>query len=327
MESLLDMDLFLDRVKKLILPDTSQVLYQYSALHLQKIQRIKNQTLIYTHTYNAFDLAGLNLKETTINGKELTYTYDLLKRPTSLQNLSYQQDHIQYDQGSRLKHTLISDPIGTIDCEYLYDDQDHLISEKSHTQHTYSCDSLHNRISKDRSTYTSNALHQLIQNGESTFSYNTNGNLIAKQTAEQKITYHYDAHDRLIAVKSNQESRYLYDFSHRRIAKIEGNKTTRYLYVGQDEIGSIDDKGHIQELRILGQGHGAEIGASVAIELHDKILIPSHDIRGNIVCLNDQGGNPMEIYRYTAFGETEIYNPQGEKNFTHTHWQSLAFFK
>jgi RHS repeat-associated protein len=117
----------------------------------------------------------------------------------------------------------------------------------------------------------------------------------------------------LIAINSNKETRYVYDAFHRRVAKIEGNKTTRYLYVGQDEIGSIDDTGQIQELRILGQGHGAEIGATIAIELQDKIFSPSHDFRGNIVSLSDIKGNSIETYRYTAFGETTIYNAKGEE--------------
>lgn len=83
--------------------------------------------------------------------------------------------------------------------------------------------------------------------------------------------------------------------------------------MGQDEIGSVDESGSIQELRVLGLGHGAEIGASISIELKDEVYVPSHDYRGNIVCLADIEGNSVETMRYTAFGEATIYNAQGEQ--------------
>lgn len=94
---------------------------------------------------------------------------------------------------------------------------------------------------------------------------------------------------------------------------MKGNQTTCYLYVGQDEIGAMDEAGSIQELRVLGQGHGAEIGASIAIELRDKVFCPSHDFQGNIVSLTDLSGNIAEVYRYTAFGETTLYDAEGKE--------------
>ncbi len=69
-------------------------------------------------------------------------------------------------------------------------------------------------------------------------------------------------------------------------------------------IGAADEKSRIQELRVLGEGLGAEIGASVLYELNGKAYIPIHDHRGCVVTLvNLSTKKPIESYRYTAFGE------------------------
>ncbi len=63
-------------------------------------------------------------------------------------------------------------------------------------------------------------------------------------------------------------------------------------------------KGNIQELRILGEGLGAEIGSAVLYELKSKPFVPLHDHRGCVVALIDmESKKPIECYRYTAFGE------------------------
>lgn len=304
----------LDRVIALTLPDASQIAYSYDALNLKQIDRIKNQQCLYSHRYDVFDLAGLNLKSIAINQQDHLFRYDLQKRPLSIENGSFKQTHAQYDGGGRLFRYHVQDAIGSAEIRFDFDDHDHLIHEEGHAQHVYACDSLHNRLSKNQVPHVSNALHQLTHNGEDTFTYDQTGNLIAKQKDNRGDTYQYDALDRLIAVHTSQETvRYLYDAFNRRVAKIQGDQTTRYIYVGQDEIGSMDEVGNILELRILGQGHGAEIGASIAIELNNQVYQPSHDFQGNVVALADLSGHVVETYRYTAFGETTIYNSAGEK--------------
>ena len=59
---------------------------------------------------------------------------------------------------------------------------------------------------------------------------------------------------------------------------------------------------NIQELRILGNGLGAEIGAAVLLELQGKHYIPLHDHTGNVECLVDLTGNTFETYHYSAYG-------------------------
>ncbi len=303
----------LDRVRCLTLPDASQIAYTYDAMNLKEVKRVKNQQHLYTHLYDTFDLAGLPLKSTTIYQQEHTSLYDRQKRPIALESCSFKQNQAQYDQLGHLQGYDFQDSISSMQVRFAYDDLGHLISEEGHLKHLYSCDSLHNRISKNQVAHTLNGLHQLIHDGESHFTYDQSGNLKSKQKRNEITTYGYDALDRLISVKTGENTaRYIYDAFNRRVAKIINHQTLRYLYVGQDEIGAVDEADRIQELRILGQGHGAEIGASIALELQDKIFSPSHDFQGNIVSLSDSSG-PIETYRYTAFGETTLYNSAGEK--------------
>lgn len=304
----------LDRVKGLTFPDQSRVAYSYDALNLRQVDRYQKNTLLYTHRYEAFDQAGLNLKSIAINQHPLLFQYDRHKRPFSIDTAQFKQTQAIYDRGGRLRHYHLQDAIGAAHIRFDFDDNDHLVKEEGDIQHTYICDSLHNRIAKNQILHTTNGLHQLICNGESTFTYDQVGNLKSQLKGNRTTRYKYDALDRLIAVKTdNETTHYVYDAFNRRIRKDKENQTTRYLYIGQDEVGAVDKSENIQELRILGQGHGAEIGASIAIELQRNVFVPSHDFRGNVVALTDLSGQLIEGYRYTAFGETVIYNSAKEK--------------
>ena len=96
--------------------------------------------------------------------------------------------------------------------------------------------------------------------------------------------------DRLIAYDDHS---FTYDAFDRRMTRDE----KPYIWDGKQEIGSPT------ELRILGEGKGAEIGAAVLLKLDGKKYIPTHDHRGCLVALSDLDGNLIEEYAYTAFGE------------------------
>ena len=278
------------------------------------MDRHKDGQLLYFHVYDDFDKAGLSLKSTTILQDEVKRSYDLMKRPFAVESRLFKQNEVNYDPAGRLRRCRTQDPIGSYHVKLEYDDNDHLIMEEGHRTHVYACDSLHNRLSKNHVSHASNGLHQLIHNGEWTYRYDDAGNLKAKEKENETTLYRYDALDRLIAVETaGKEIHYTYDPFNRRVAKILNGQTTSFLYAGQNEIGSVNASGHIEELRVLGQSHGAEIGASIALELHGQIFAPSHDFQGNIVSLADAAGNPKETYRYTSFGEPTIYNGEGQE--------------
>jgi len=60
---------------------------------------------------------------------------------------------------------------------------------------------------------------------------------------------------------------------------------TRYLYCSNKEVGALGADAELKEFRVLGRGKGAELGASVGIELDGTLFCPIHDHRGNITAL------------------------------------------
>lgn len=77
----------------------------------------------------------------------------------------------------------------------------------------------------------------------------------------------------------------------------------------------IDEQGNFLELRVLAEGLGAEIGASLLFELYGKCFVPLHDHRGRVITLIDlETRSPAATYRYTSFGEETIegfFSPLG----------------
>ena len=70
----------------------------------------------------------------------------------------------------------------------------------------------------------------------------------------------------------------------------------------------VDTQDKIVQLRVFGQGKGAEIGAAIALELEDQIYLPIHDHSGNVAVLIDfTTKNLAEGYVYTAFGQEQRY--------------------
>ena len=136
-----------------------------------------------------------------------------------------------------------------------------------------------------------------------------------KVSGTGSTTYAYDALDRLILLKNSaQQVSYTYDDSNRRLTKTIFNqdpsggwqpiRTMRYLYQGQNEIGACNDAGEIVELRLLGNGKGAEISAAVAMEVDGNLYAPIHNHAGSVCCLIDPAtGEAIESYSYSAFGE------------------------
>ncbi len=88
-------------------------------------------------------------------------------------------------------------------------------------------------------------------------------------------------------------------------------RSEKYIWEGENEIGAVNELGEMTQLRVLGIGLGAEIGAAVAIEINEKLYAPIHDHRGNVCCLVDtDNGVPIEWYHYSAYGEIHEFSQQ-----------------
>ena len=286
---------------KLTLPDASEIDYTYHGVFLHHVARKGN-----TFTYQTRDLEGCPLElELPAKLGSVTVARDGLSRIATFRSPFYTSYFAQnaYDPVGNLLRYQYEDPLGSIKCSYAYDQLNQLISED---EHTYLCDSIHNRLEKDNALHTVNNLCQILHDGNTNYEYDLDGNLIF----DGQWHYTYDTQDRLIALeKEKQRIEYTYDPFHRRLSKTvfincKRTRYERYLWDGDNEIGAVDENGKITQLRILGEGLGAEIGAAVLYELNDKTYVPIHDHNGNVAVLIDiKSQQPVETCRYTAFGE------------------------
>lgn len=304
----------LGRPTQVTLPDNSFIAYTYDALEMKEITR-RDQYGVqkYQHQYLQHDLSGHLLQAKLVEqAGYIKYSYDLKGRTTQISAPTFNEK-------------LTYNAVGDIKCKetdtvqkFEYDPLHQLTAEPGHT---YVCDSLYNCIEKDGISRTFNSLHQLLSFGEVTYTYDANGRLTSKNDHGEVTSYSYDALDRLTSVQQgNDKYQYDYDAFNRRLGKKYYKKQAQewvlasaqtYLYQGQNEVGACDEQGKIVELRILGVGKGAEIGAAVAVELNTQIAIPIHDQQGNVVSLLDTSGVQLEKYTYTAFGEESIFDAQG----------------
>lgn len=263
-----------------ILPDSSSIEYLYSQSHLYKIIRKSPAgEPLYTHTYNVYDAIGHVVEQEMIGN---------LGKISSL-----------FDEHGR--HVQLSTPIGTEEIQE-FDNQGNVLKMARFSGvSTFSYDEEGQIIRENNHYFT------FEDHGE----YDSRGNTIKKND----LLLGYDAHDRLISIEKPRTFRqfYTYDGFHRRLSETLyfweneswHEKQKRYfLYDHQNEIGALNEKGEIVELRILRDIRNAEIGTAVALELDGKIFAPIHDLTGNLSALISLETQTIkEIYNYHAFGE------------------------
>ena len=291
----------LGRKISLTLPDKTTIFYSYDGPFLKAVS-YKD----YTHTYAKRDLDG-HIQESTLP-KGLgttTFTKDACGRLATIKSPDFSATYSSYDPNGNLESYTLSDTRGTETKHFAYDSLNQLILEN---EHTYRYDSLNNRLEKDGLIHTVNDLCQITSDGASDYTYDANGNT----TSDQTWHYTYDQLDHLISAEQDDlKIEYTYDPFHRRLTKTTISargppQTLYYLWDGENEIGAVDAEGHLVELRVLGEGLGAEIGSAVLLILEEKAYVPLHDHQGSLVALLDpETKTTQETYRYTAFGEEQ----------------------
>lgn len=307
------------------LPDKSGMRHIYHASQLVEVQRWDRQgKLRYKHSYDSFDLQGKITGMTLVGkGGKASYIYDGMGRATSIKYGAWRES-IRYDNVGNVVSTSTDNGLKITSARYRYDDLYRLVEEQSEKKHSYLYDSLGNRTEKDGKKYSINCLNELLSDTDQTYVYDLNGNPIEIHCQDGVTTFKYDTLDRLLQASCGDERVvYTYDAQHRRMSKKTLRKDPsskqwktqsdiRFLYLGQNEVGSFDADGVPLELRILGHGKGAEIGAAVAMEIKGHLYAPLHNQAGNVTALVDaETGQIAETYRYTAFGGHYIFDNLG----------------
>lgn len=278
------------KLSQLTLPDQTTVEYRYEGDYLKTVTRGA-----FTHRYDTFNLAGQCTQVTLPSSQIVTASYDKIGRIIDLDGPSLKDTNFVFDPvGNLISHTLQG-----VDKNFAYDSLYQLTSERLHS---YTSDSLNNRLSKDGILYELNSLNQIVRQGDTNYEYDLNGNLTKKITPSSITIYRYDALNRLISITQNDETyTFTYDSFNRRLTK----NNQKFFYQGLNEIGSYLDE-ELIELRILGAGKGAELGAAVLLEIDHETLIPLHDHNGNVIALLNSSGLLTASYTYSAFGEAEF---------------------
>ncbi|MCP5505507.1 MAG: RHS repeat protein [Chlamydiales bacterium] len=305
----------LGRLKELIFSDHSKVVYGYDPYHLRSVKRLDSDGVeFYEHTYDEYDKSHHLIREFYPGSiGPAHHQVDLLGRRVRTDSIYSSEIIAEIDPTGNVTKYLRDHNDQQEVIEYTYDDLDQLTSETGLFTHQYAYDAHHNRLQKDEESCEVDSLHQLLAQGETTHRYDPNGNRISTQKEAQEISYTYDALDRLTHIRSGSQAiRLSYDSWGRCLTRTyatlqEGEwnstQTEYFLYDGQNELGI-----HPHELRILGQGKGAEIGAAIAIEKGDGFYIPIHDLFGNVIASMGWDGTCYESYRHSAYGEEKIFN-------------------
>lgn len=319
---------------RMTLPDSSSVGYQYDDNFLREIQRITpSGDILYSHKYAEISEAGNPLEMTMIGecgALKFSYTANGLLESI---NSSVWNEIISRDekQPEKLLKAIQTECCFGKNLElYTYDDAEQVVNEEGLFNTLISYDSNGNRLSKNEALYEIQNINQYASriDGEdyTLFHYDLNGNLSAKLQDNLWTLYKYDGLDRLISVEKEKTSLvcFSYDAFFRRMTKTVFTwdceysqwllqSHYRYIYDDAREIGSINTLNGQTEIRILGIGYGAEIGASIALELDGYTFAPIHNHRGDICCLVDMiTGTPVEYYQYSAFGESRIFSDLGQ---------------
>lgn len=258
----------------------------------------------------------------------MRFSWDKKGRSSTIDSTYFTQEIPEdgFDAIGNLKKLIFTDVTGKESCHFKYDDLYQLTQEKGAFDHTYKNDSLHNRIEEDGLFSVHDNANKLLKNKNALFSYDKNGNVIQKIEDDKTTTYRYDALDRLIeATGDHYIASYTYDSFNRRIRKecsyldestnIWSNPhILQFIYLGDREVGALNHRQKMVEFRVIGRGKGAEIGATVAIEMNGAIYCPLHDHRGNIVAFVDAENNTViEARRYSAFGDVKKWSEEPVK--------------
>ncbi len=307
------------RKKETNLPDGSSIHYDYQKNCLEKVSRFdKEGQFLYEHKYTKFD-PNQHVEEEKLpfNLGSMQTHRDLIERPYKVTS-KYHKLELEFGATN-----LVTKQTNTLtgNKDYKYDDLSQLTKEGDKT---YDFDSLGNPKENEV-----NDLNQIVSGPDELFSYDKNGNLRERKHAK----YFYDALNRLTKISYKAEKIvFTYDPFSRLVSKevyVDNEQKSKkyYLYDQECEIGTINEAGDIEELKVLGLGVQGDIGAAIALELKGKNYIPVHDLQGNIIAILDENGLIVEKYNFNAFGEeaaSDYINPW--RFSSKRHEENLIFF-
>lgn len=301
------------RLTHLTLPDLSQIVYIYDAAFGREVRRLSPQgELLYQHTYQTYNSQGKLLKESLIGyGGEKKQTYSPLGAEIHIQT-DFLQEEIGRDEGQKIIQVKREGLLGSFDRQFSYNGRGQLICEQGEKIEEFECDSLDNRIKENQEALIYQDFNQFISFSKGCYSYDHLGILNQKIFQEKKTAL---ASNPLGQITLSGNQTFSYDAFNRLIIQRKGKESPkRFFYLMNQEIGSLNAKGEIEELRIpalIGERLSLK---SIALEIKGEVSLPIHDFAGNVAALIDPLTHQIkEHYLYNAFGKEKIIDQQGKQ--------------
>lgn len=227
----------------------------------------------------------------------------------------------QYDELNRLISSESQNGKVKAKSFFSYNDLSQLLSEKGIENNVYTCDSLDNKTSINGIKCIYNSLNQLISHSTTQYFYDLQGTLKTKLSDQERTCYESNILSEIQKIEKFDKTKllFLHDPIGRRQVKqhtdAKGKKiisSEKYVYFGNQEVGMIDEKGKIMQLRIPGIIGNEFSMRSISIELDGKHYVPLHDTGGNLTELVDPAlSSVVESYAYSAFGQEKIFDSVG----------------
>lgn len=185
-----------------------------------------------------------------------------------------------------------TDPLGSWCSTFEYDELNQLQSEAGEWNQVYDFDPF--------------GMSSRAEAGE----YDADGNLCTYKEGQTQWSYTYDALGRLASASCNgRVEHYRYDGFGRLQEITTENSSKQLCWFDRVDLGAIvDDK--IVELLVF----SADGTRPLAVELNGELSLVAVDTRGSIIgLLEPLSEEPLEVYRYSAFGHVHTYGMSEEE--------------
>lgn len=310
-------------IEAIQLPDGSLITYTYEGpLVTSVLRQSKEKKERYAYQIIARDLMGHVLEEILPqHAGARKQTWDQADRRTGIITDFFSDEVPEngYDVLCNIKQKIFTLDGRTEKTEYDYNALGELIAEKGTNAWAYYYDSLGNRLKRDDFSYEVNLFNQILKAEGMIFSFDPIGHLKTKIVNEKTWEFHTNLFGHLASLQGPDQPQitFTYDLDGKRLSKkIETKgkkpKISRYFYLGHTELGALDEKGRIIELKVPSNPNRPESSPSIAIEIQGEMYVPLYDLQSNIICLIDPDRREIvESYSYSAFGVEEITNERG----------------
>jgi RHS repeat-associated protein len=258
---------------------------------------------------NASRLTGLTAKIGSGTIATFGYTYNVINNRTALVREDGRTENYGYDAAEQLTGVTYGDTTGE---GFNYDAMGNLSTRQN--------------VAGGTDNFSVNNLNQYTAvNGNAT-SYDSKGNLLTAvmptaSSLAPNASFGYDAQNRLVgATRGTNGAIFVYDGRNRCVQRTINGTTTTYIYDGWDLIAEYSGNTPIAEY-IHGPGTDEMLARATAI----GTVYYTGDALNSVAALTDGSGNVVERYRYTAFGQPTILNPQSSILASSAYGNRFAF--